>query len=491
MKKYMPYGLATAALFLFNSCATNPVTGKREVAIISEEQEIAMGQEADPSIVAQFGLYQNPTLQKFIQDKGQQMAAVSHRSNLKYEFKIVDSPVLNAFAVPGGYVYFTRGIMAHFNSEAQFAGVLGHEIGHITARHTVQQQSKQMITQGILLGGMIAIPELGNFGNELMQGAGLLFLKFGRDAERQSDELGVEYSTKIGYDAKHMADFFRTLERQSSQAAGGEEIPEFLSTHPSPGNRYTTVHQLADQWKTKTSATNLKEGRDSYLRMIDGLIYGEDPKQGFVENNIFYHPELKFQFPIPTGWKHQNSPQQVQMAPADGQALMFLTLAPGKTLEEAGQQMLQQYGLQALDSRQVTVNGLPAIMIMSQPAPQQQTQQGQQQEQPQDIRALSYLIQYGGNIYNITGVSPTATFNNLTPAFTSTMQNFRQLTDQEKINRKPELVRIKTVKQAATLSQVLQSFQMPAKKLEELAILNGMALTDRVAAGTLIKVVER
>ncbi|MFB9862851.1 M48 family metalloprotease [Rufibacter immobilis] len=488
MRKHFVYSLATSVFLLFNSCATNPVTGKRDISLVSEEQEIAMGLEADPQIVAQYGLVQNPTLQKFIQEKGQQMAAVSHRPNLKYEFKIVDSPILNAFAVPGGYVYFTRGIMAHFNSEAQFAGVLGHEIGHITARHSAQQQSKSILTQGVLLGGMIAFPELAELGDVASQGASLLFLKFGRDDERQSDELGVEYSTKIGYDASHMADFFQTLQRQSAQSGQGE-IPEWQSTHPNPANRYSTVHQLADQWKQKTNATNLKEGRDSYLRMIDGLIYGEDPKQGFVENNTFYHPELKFQFPVPTGWNIQNTPQQVQMAPKDGKALLFLRLAQGTSLETAAQQMLQANQLQAIESKQVTVNGLPALAVIAQQSTQQQQQAQQQQAAP--IQALSYFIQYGGNIYNITGVSAAADFNNYFQSFSAVAQNFRQLTDQEKINRKPEVVRIKTVKAAGTLTQVLRTFSVPDKRLEEMAILNGMQLTDRVEAKTLIKVIEK
>ncbi len=491
MKKYSFYSLLAGSVFLLHSCATNPVTGKREVALMSESQEIAMGKESDPAIVAQFGLYQNPQLQNFIQQKGKAMAAVSHRPNLQYEFKIVDSPVLNAFAVPGGYVYFTRGIMAHFNSEAQFAGVLGHEIGHITARHSVQQQSKQILTQGVLLGGMIAFPELASqFGETAMQGAGLLFLKFGRDDERESDKLGVEYSTKIGYDASHMADFFQTLQRQSSQE-GAQEIPGFLSTHPSPADRYQTVQQLAAQWKKQVPGKQFDEGRNSYLRMIDGLLYGEDPKQGFVENQIFYHPELKFQFPIPAQWRSQNSPQQVQMAPQDGKALMFLRLAAGTSLQEAGQQFLQQNGLQAVESKQVSVNGLPALAIIGQQAPQQQQQGQQQQQQQEPIGTLTYLIQYGGNIYNITGITAAATFNTYAPVFQQTMQNFRALTDQEKINRKPEVVRIKTVAKTAPLSQVLQSFNMPSKRFEELAILNGMLLTDRLEKGMLIKVIEK
>ena len=127
--------LALTALQL-SSCATNPVTGKSQLMLLSKDQEIALGQQSDPEIVAAFGRYDNEAIQQFINEKGQSMARVSHRPELKYEFKVLDSPVVNAFALPGGFVYFTRGILAHFNNEAEFAGVLGHEIGHITARHS-------------------------------------------------------------------------------------------------------------------------------------------------------------------------------------------------------------------------------------------------------------------------------------------------------------------------------------------------------------------
>ena len=213
MKRFLYAFSAVVAFLLLESCAKNPVTGKRDFMLMSTEQEIAMGQQSDPEIKNYFGLYEDPKLQKFIEEKGQQMAAVSHRKDLKYHFKIVDSPVVNAFAVPGGYVYFTRGIMAHFNNEAEFAGVLGHEIGHITARHSAKQYSNAMLAQIGLAAGMIFSPELAQFGDLASQGVQLLFLKFGRDAESQSDRLGVEYSTKIGYDAQEMAGFFATLDR--------------------------------------------------------------------------------------------------------------------------------------------------------------------------------------------------------------------------------------------------------------------------------------
>ena len=204
------------SIFLItNSCSVNPVTGKKELSLMSEKQEIALGKQSDPSIVANFGLYQDPKLQTFITQKGQKMAKISHRPGLKYEFKVLDSPVVNAFAVPGGYVYFTRGILAHFNNEAEFAGVLGHEIGHVTARHSAKQYSNQMLAQLGFFVGMVVSPEFRQFADVTQQGLGLLFLKFSRDHESQSDKLGVEYSTKIGYNAHEMADFFKTLSRLS------------------------------------------------------------------------------------------------------------------------------------------------------------------------------------------------------------------------------------------------------------------------------------
>lgn len=466
-------------LLSLSACAINPVTGKKQIVFMSEAQEIAMGQQSDPEIVAFFGLYEDPQLQEFITEKGKKMAAISHRPKLAYEFKVVDSPVINAFAVPGGYVYFTRGIMAHFNNEAEFAGVLGHEIGHVTARHSVIQQRNQLFGQIGLLAGIILVPQLGQFVEPLSQGMQLALLKFGRDAERQSDELGVDYSSQIGYDATEMAGFFETLERQQENSGGGE-IPDFLSTHPSPEERNAKVEKLALAWQAKSKLTEFEVNRNSYLRQIDGLIIGEDPKQGFVENNAFYHPVLKIQFPIPTDWAHQNSPQQFQMASKAGDAIMMLTLAPGATVEEAANAILQRYTLTMVDSRKETINGLPAIIMVAE----------QKQEQA-TIQVLSTLIQFEGNIYSLMGISDLTKFISYQPVFLNTMRNFKELKDSEKLNRKPDVIKIKTVTQQMTLQAALQDFGMPAERFEELALLNGMLLTDQVSKGMLIKVVGK
>ena len=483
-----PWNLVYLSLCLFllaPSCAVNPVTGKKEISLISESQEIQMGKEYDPQIVAGFGLYEDEKMQKFINEKGQEMAKVSHRPHLNYEFKILDSPVVNAFAVPGGYVYFTRGIMAHFNNEAEFAGVLGHEIGHITARHTVKQQTKQTLAQLGFIVGVIASEEFRNYADVAQAGMSLMFLKFSRNHESESDRLGVEYSTKIGYDAKEMANFFNTLARMRGD--GGQSIPTFMSTHPDPADRYNKVGQLAQKWQASDPRTSYDINRDRYLQMIDGLVYGEDPRQGYVENNVFYHPTMKFQYPIPATWKTANSPQQVQMAPENGKALMVLRLAQQANLQAAAQTFITENKLTQLSSRNVKVNGLNAVAVDAE-QPAQQDQNGQQ---TQALRVLTYFIQYNGTIYQLLGVTASVDFSTYSSLFRSTMTGFRQLTDPSKINVKPERIKVIRVNQSTTLKSILQSQGIAADRLEEMAVLNSMQLTDQVGSGTYLKVLTR
>lgn len=468
-----------ALALLGQSCAVNPVTGKRQLMLLSPSSEKAMGKQADPDIVAAFGLYEDAQLDRFITTQGRLMGRISHLPDLNYKFKILDSPVVNAFALPGGYVYFTRGIMAHFNNEAEFAGVLGHEIGHITARHSAQQYSRQVLAQVGLIAGMIVSEDFRQYANVANTGVGLLFLKFGRDNESESDRLGVEYSTKIGYDAEEMAGFFSTLHRLSNQAGGS--IPTFLSTHPDPADRERNVARMAEEWKGKVNKRSFEVGRNSYLRRIDGLVYGEDPRQGYFENNRFYHPELKFQFPAPSGWRTVNTPSQVQMAPESGNALMMLTLSNQKSLNRAADQLLQQYQFELTGRQNVQVNGLSALEL-----------QGRQvdQQSGQVIQMQAFLIQYSSRIYQIIGLAYQQNFNSYRNEFNRTMKGFDKLTDPAKLNVKPERIKIVELNSDMTLQQALSQNGISSNRLEEFAILNGMQLNDRLSRGDLIKVAE-
>ena len=331
--------LTVSLVLLIPSCAINPVTGQRQLMFMSEEQEVALGAQYDPTVISTFGLYEDEALLNFITEKGTEMGKISHRPNLQYHFRLLDSPVVNAFAVPGGYIYLTRGILAQFNNEAELMGVLGHEMGHVTARHTAQQQTRQQLSQVALAAGMIAVPEVAQFANEAAAAMELLFLSFSRANEREADRLGVEYSSKIGYDAHKMADFFEVLNKMQ-MASSHQGVPTWMSTHPDPGQRNIAVNQTTEEWQANLPAQSYAINTNEYLEMINGIVYGENPRHGFVENSMFYHPDLAFQFPVPKNWTLINSPLQVQLVPEDKNAAMLFELSQEKGADVVAQKTI-------------------------------------------------------------------------------------------------------------------------------------------------------
>lgn len=461
------------------SCAVNPVTKKREFMLLSESNEIALGKQTDQQIIESYGLYDNANLTNYISAIGQKMAKKSHRPNLQFSFKLLDSPVINAFAVPGGFIYCTRGILSYFNNEAELAGVLGHEIGHVTARHSAQQYSKAQIAQlGLGLG--VALSEtfrkyagIANFG------VSMLFLRFSRDNERQADALGVEYSTKAGYDANHMANFFNTLERLNpgSDRSG---LPGWFSTHPNPPDRILAVRNDTKSWQNKVSTRQFQVKRAAYLNKINGMIYGEDPRQGYVEGNQFYHPQMRFQFTIPGGWQVNNTPSQVQMFNEKQDALILFSLSGESTPAAAANSFTTNSGATVKKSDATRVNGLPAQHVIS-----DITHEGAV------YSFSSYFIQKDGKIFTFHGYTSQAQFDTYLPAFNQTMTQFKKLTDSSKINVKPARLVVKKTRSRTSLRNALSQFGVSGGKLEEMAILNGMNLEDMLDANTLVKIVEK
>ena len=477
--------LTVSLALLIPSCAVNPVTGKRQLVLMTEEQEIAMGTQYDPTVISTFGLYEDEELLNFITEKGTEIGKISHRPNLQFHFRILDSPVVNAFAVPGGYVYFTRGILAQFNNEAELMGVLGHEIGHVTARHSVQQQTRQQLSQLALAAGMIAVPEVAQFAGEASAAMQLLFLSFSRANEREADRLGVEYASKVGYDAHQMSEFFDVLNKMQ-MASSHEGVPSWMSTHPDPGQRNITVNQITEEWQAKLPTQSFAVNTKEYLKMIDGIVYGENPRQGFVENNMFYHPDLAFQFPIPENWTLVNSPMQVQIVPASKDAAMIFKLSQEKGADAVAQKTISDLQLNLIDKSTVKLNGLNTVVTIS----EQVSQNDAGQEQV--LKILSYFIEKDGVVYTFHGLCLDANFNGYKPAFESTMKNFARLTNASKLNVQPDRIKVISINSASvSLKDAFAYYKVPQDRFEEMALLNNRELTDKLKRGDLIKILGK
>lgn len=312
-------------------CATNPVTGKQDFALMSESDEVEQGRRFHAEILKQYGVYDDPRLQQYVNRIGQKLARQSHRAELQYQFTVLDSPEINAFALPGGYIYITRGIMAYLNSEAELAGVLGHEIGHVTARHSVRQHSGQVVTNilGVLVGAATGDSSLANLGHTI--GTGIV-RGYGREHELEADRLGAEYLHRTGYDPEVMLDVIGVLKDQeiyeTAQAKKEGREPNIyhgvFSTHPRNDDRLQTVVRAAKKLSSQSYRDN---AQDTYLDLMDGTLWGPSTKQGVVTGSRFAHPELAFSLDFPHGWNLINRPEFLQALDPDGSALIQVGLA--------------------------------------------------------------------------------------------------------------------------------------------------------------------
>jgi predicted Zn-dependent protease len=456
-----------------SSCARNPVTGKSELALVSESQEIEMGKQYSQQVIQSMGLYDDKKLQEYVSRLGLGIAKQSERPNLPWAFHVMDDPTVNAFALPGGFIFITRGILTHMNNEAELVGVLGHEIGHVTARHSVQQMSRQQIALIGLGIGSILSSKVAQYAGLASQGLGILFLKYGRDAEAQSDQLGFKYMVQHRYDPRAMVTMFETLERVS-KIEGAGNIPEWASTHPNPGNRIQATLQRVDSLSVPKS--QLKVNREQYLPLVAGLTYGEDPRQGYIDGTTFYHPELRFKLQLPEGWKSQNTPQALAAVSPEQDALLQLT-APGKgSPDEAAQQFLGQEGVKSVKTSSDPINGLPAVSSYF----EAQTEQGA-------VQGIVSFIQYGNLTYQLLGYTPAGKLQAYDEAFRRTIGSFSELTDPARLNVEPRKVELVKVDRDMTVAEF--NVRYPSTiPVERVAVVNGLAgPSERIPAGTTVK----
>ncbi len=450
--------LVVAALMLAAGCATNPATGKSQLNFYSEAQEIAMGREADQQISAELGLVDDPALQSYVSGLGKRLAAKSERPNLPWSFKVVDDPVVNAFALPGGFIYVTRGILAHMSSEAELASVLGHEIGHVTAQHSVNQLSKQQVAMGGLLVGMIAVPELGRAGDLAGSGLGLLFLKYGRDDERQADDLGLRYMVGSGFETREMPKMFRVLEAVG-EIAGAGRIPSWLSTHPDPGLRRERATRLISERGYPPGEV----GAERLLRTTDGMLFGADPRQGYFEGRSFYHPELAFRLEYPEGWKAANERSKVPAVHPDKIALVELSLATESSAAAAASAFLGQEGLTPGRTSSLRVNGLVGVA-----APFEVPREG---GQPLDGRAV--FVELDGKVFQLLGLAVGDRSAQVRDEVSGFLGSFARLTDRSKLDVRPQRIELVKLPRAMSFEEFLRRYPSEADA-RVLALINGV-----------------
>jgi predicted Zn-dependent protease len=464
---------ATGATLSLAGCARNPVTGQSELALVSESQEIEMGRQAAAEAAQSLGLVRDDALQQYVHRIGAELAANSERPDLPWTFRVVDDPTPNAFALPGGFIFVTRGMLGLMQNEAELATVLGHEIGHVTARHSVQQISRQQIAQLGLGIGMILAPELARYGDLAGTGLQLLFLKYGRDAERQADELGFRYALNDNYDVREMADVFQSLQR-IGEGANRSALPAWLSTHPYPEERIQAVQaRLA---RLERPLEGLTVDAAEYSQRIDGLTYGTNPRDGFFEGSTFYHPDLRFRLTFPSGWQLQNLPQAVVGVSGQQDAAIQLTLAQGSDPAAAARQFLGQQGIQPGQAVRDVINGIPTVASYF----QAQTEQGV-------IQGLVGFFSYGQATYQVLAYSPAGRFGAYDALFRQVIGSFAPVSDARILGVQPRRIDIVRLAQPMSLAEFNQRYPSVIA-IEELALINQVqSASATLPAGTTVK----
>ena len=460
-------------------CATNPATGERIFSIMSPEQEQQLGAQESPKAVQEFGgLYQDPELTRYIDGIGQFLARTTETPDQKFTFVVIDTDVVNAFALPGGYVHVTRGLLALANNEAEAAGVIAHEIGHVVARHAASRTSQATLSSGLaaLAGVLLGSDALAQVGQGL---AGAYVASYSRDQEFEADSLGVRYLRRAGFDPEAMADFLATLQAQSqleTQIAGRQDDGfDIMASHPRTQDRVRAAIKAADGGGPVKDPI---EGRDIYLRKIDGMIYGDSPNNGFVRGNRFAHPALHFGFEVPQNFKLINQPDQVVAKGPQGSGILFSqaqdNAAPGDYLRK-----ISVGGAPLGNIQPMTVNGMAAATG----ALRGNTQQG-----PVDLRVVAIRFD-ASSLYQFILIAPSQTASQLNDGFQRTVNSFHRLSAQEAASLRPLRVQVAQVRAGDTVQSLAQRSAFPDHKLERFLVLNGLQQGTALRPGQLIKLV--
>ncbi len=353
------YIVLSLFIFLLGGCAVNPATGQRDFVLMSESQEMALGRQSSQQVMKEYRAYDKASLQQYVQSVGDRVAKVSHRQTLNYRFTLLDSSQVNAFALPGGYIYITRGLLAYLNSEAELAAVLGHELGHVTARHSVRQHSLSTATN--LLGQLATAASGGSQGaGQLTNLLGTGIVRgYGRKYELEADGLGVEYLVRAGYPAQAMKSVITALKNQEvfdkqlavEQGRQPRSYHGIFSTHPDNDTRLQEV-------LNKMGVSPLRQGQDvAFLKRMKGLTFGDSAKDGVIRGRYFYHTDLNFKVGFTKGWKISNQTNAIVAAAPNGEAVVQLTLQSLSKKTTPKQFLKARLGLQKILSEKALFVG--------------------------------------------------------------------------------------------------------------------------------------
>ncbi|WP_435628201.1 M48 family metalloprotease [Candidatus Ferrigenium straubiae] len=465
------------ALSLLAGCAQNPVTGQNDFVMMSEAQEIALGRQYNEQVIQkQYQVYESKPLQDYVNRIGQKLAKNSHRPNLGYHFTVLDTPEVNAFALPGGYVYITRGIMAYLNSEAELAAVVGHEIGHVTARHGVRQQSAAQAANLGLTIASIFVPEINSMGGQNLTNlvGGALLSGYGREHELEADRLGAQYLARSDYDPQAIISVLRTLKNQELKDAElakqeGREPRRYsglFATHPDNDTRLKQVVGEADKLAPATPF----EGRAEYLAATDGLVFNDNTEQGVVRNNRFYHGELGIALQFPEAWQVHNLPDALVAVSPQGEARLQMNMdqKPRGTPADYARR-LAGYSAQV---RSLDLNGLPAATF----------------ELPNAVGGVIYFDQ---KAFIVQGQGKT---NQSLAAHRSeildTVHSFHALTAEERKLVRPLSIHVITARQGDTYARLAQDSPLGKSAESYLRLINAQYPDGEPRAGQRIKIVE-
>lgn len=480
--------LGSAVIGSLVACATVPeqAHAQRAGAVISAA-EARQGAQAHPQLLQEFGGAMTGAQASYVEQVGKNIAVQSGLANSQSAFTVslLNSSVDNAFAIPGGYVYITRQLVSLMNNEAELAGVLGHEVGHVAARHSAKRQAAATrnsilgaigsILSGVLLGNS----QLGQLGQQLASAAPqLATLRYSRTQEIEADNLGIQYLTSAGYDPHAMATVLQSLAAQNAldaQLQGRDHtIPEWASTHPDPASR---VRGALTRAGTRTGVTN----RDTYLTRIDGLLYGDDPKQGVIEGNTFIHPDMRLTFSVPSGYYMINGTRAVSINGQGGQAQLSTGPYNGN-LETYVRQAFQAIGgqnsqLAPQTLQRTTINGIPALYGVSRVNTGQTTV---------DVVVVGYEFS-NSQAFHFAAITPAGRSSVFNPMFNS----MRRISAAEAAQVIPRRVAVVTAGRGDTVQSLAGRMAYGNAQVERFRVLNGLASSAQVVPGQRYKIIVR